>query len=115
MPTMTVDTETEDEVFETEEELPDRTITETSLKQPQCCEIFDRFCFGCRDIAIMNAHQGYRERLRQLMVVPAPGEDPGEKEGMVWKRHPLIPDDVVDLVSNTEDDREGLGDSDVDH
>ena len=97
---MTVDTETEEEVC---------------LKQPQCCEIFDRFCFGCRDIAIMKAHQAYRERLRQLMVVPAPGEDPGEKEGMVWKRHPLIPDDVVDLVSNTEDDREGLGDSDVDH
>jgi len=53
--------------------------------------------------------------LRQLMVVPAPGEDPGEKEGMVWKRHPLIPDDVVDLVSDTEDDREGLGDLDVDN
>ena len=100
MPTMTVDTETEDEVFETEEELPDRTITETSLKQPQCCEIFDRFCFGCRDIAIMNAHQAYRERLRQLMVVPAPGE----KEGIMWKRHPLIPDEVVDLVSDTDDD-----------
>ena len=97
---MTVDTETEDEVFETEEELPDRTITETSQKQPHCCEIFDRFCFGCRDIAIMNAHQGYRERLRQLMVVPAPGE----KAGMMWKRHPLIPDEVVDLVSDTDDD-----------
>eukprot|EP00230_Micromonas_polaris_P002853 CAMPEP_0119208058 /NCGR_PEP_ID=MMETSP1327-20130426/372_1 /TAXON_ID=38833 /ORGANISM="Micromonas pusilla, Strain RCC2306" /LENGTH=79 /DNA_ID=CAMNT_0007204491 /DNA_START=55 /DNA_END=291 /DNA_ORIENTATION=+ len=79
---MTVDTETEDEVFETEEELPDRTITETSLKEPQCCEIFDRFCFGCRDIAIMKAHQAYRERLRQLMVVPAPGVD--EKESMIW-------------------------------
>ena len=85
MPTMTVDTETEEEVC---------------LKQPQCCEIFDRFCFGCRDIAIMNAHQVYRERLRQLMVVPAPGE----KEGMMWKRHPLIPDEVVDLVSDTDDD-----------
>jgi hypothetical protein len=82
---MTVDTETEEEVC---------------LKQPQCCEIFDRFCFGCRDIAIMNAHQVYRERLRQLMVVPAPGE----KEGMMWKRHPLIPDEVVDLVSDTDDD-----------
>ena len=81
---MTVDTETEEEVC---------------LKQPQCCEIFDRFCFGCRDIAIMNAHQVYRERLRQLMVVPAPGE----KEGMMWKRHPLIPDEVVDLVSDTDD------------
>ena len=82
---MTVDTETEEEVC---------------LKQPQCCEIFDRFCFGCRDIAIMKAHQVYRERLRQLMVVPAPGE----KEGMMWKRYPRIPDDVVDLVSDTDDD-----------
>jgi hypothetical protein len=89
MPTMTVDTETEDEVC---------------LKQPQCCEIFDRFCFGCRDIAIMKAHQAYRERLRRLMVVPAPGVDPGEKEGMMWKRYPRIPDDVVDLVSDTDDD-----------
>ena len=35
------------------------------------------------------------------MVVPAPGEDPGEKEGMMWKRHPLILDDVVDPVSYT--------------
>ena len=51
----------------------------------------------------MKAHQVYRESLRRLMVVPAPGE----KEGMMWKRHPLIPDDVVDLVSDTEDDREG--------
>ena len=48
----------------------------------------------------MNAHQVYRERLRQLMVVPAPGE----KEGMMWKRHPLLPDEVVDLVSDTDDD-----------
>jgi hypothetical protein len=87
MPTMTVDTETEDEVC---------------LKQPQCCEIFDRFCFGCRDIAIMKAHQAYRERLRRLMVVPAPGVD--QKESMIWKRYPLIPDDVVDLVSDTDDD-----------
>jgi hypothetical protein len=38
------------------------------------------------------------------MVVPAPGEDPGEKEGMMWKRYPLIPDEVVDLVSDTDDD-----------
>ena len=86
-------------MFETKEELPE----EVCLKEPQCCEIFDRFCFGCRDIAIMKAHQVYRESLRRLMVVPAPGE----KEGMMWKRHPLIPDDVVDLVSDTEDDREG--------
>ena len=102
MPTMTVDTETEDEVFETEEELPDRTITETSLKQPQCCEIFDRFCFGCRDIAIMKAHQAYRERLRQLMVVPAPGVD--QKESTGWKRHSGVSMEVVDLVSDTDDD-----------
>jgi hypothetical protein len=81
-----------------------QTWEEVCLKQPQCCEIFDRFCFGCRDIAIMKAQQAYRERLRQLMVVPAPGEDPGEKEGMMWKRHPLIPDEVVDLVSDTDDD-----------
>jgi hypothetical protein len=101
MPTMTVDTETEDEVFETEEELPDRTITETSLKEPQCCEIFDRFCFGCRDIAIMKAHQDYRERLRRLMVVPAPGVD--QKEGMIWKRHSGVSMEVVDLVSDTDD------------
>ena len=99
---MTVDTETEDEVFETEEELPDRTITETSLKEPQCCEIFDRFCFGCRDIAIMKAHQAYRERLRQLMVVPAPGVD--RKESMTWKRHSGVSMEVVDLVSDAEDD-----------
>ena len=102
MPTMTVDTETEDEVFETEEELPDRTITETSLKEPQCCEIFDRFCFGCRDIAIMKAHQAYRERLRRLMVVPAPGVD--QKESMTWKRHSGVSMEVVDLVSDTDDD-----------
>ena len=101
MPTMTVDTETEDEVFETEEELPDRTITETSLKEPQCCEIFDRFCFGCRDIAIMKAHQAYRERLRRLMVVPAPGVD--QKESMIWKRHSGVSMEVVDLVSDTDD------------
>ncbi len=102
MPTMTVDTETEDEVFETEEELPDRTITETSLKQPQCCEIFDRFCFGCRDIAIMKAHQAYRERLRRLMVVPAPGVD--QKESTGWKRHSGVSMEVVDLVSDADDD-----------
>ena len=101
---MTVDTETEDEVFETEEELPDRTITETSLKEPQCCEFFYRFCLGCREIKIMKAHDAHRESLRRLMVVPAPGEDPGEKEVMMWKRYPLIPDDVVDLVSDTDDD-----------
>jgi hypothetical protein len=87
MPTVTVDTETEEEVC---------------LKEPQCCEIFDRFCFGCRDIAIMKAHRAYRDRLRRLMVVPTPGVD--EKESMIWKRHPLIPDEVVDLVSDTDDD-----------
>ena len=87
MPTVTVDTETEEEVC---------------LKEPQCCEIFDRFCFGCRDIAIMKAHQAYRERLRRLMVVPAPGVD--RKESMTWKRHSGVSMEVVDLVSDTEDD-----------
>jgi hypothetical protein len=83
MPTVTVDTETEEEVC---------------LKEPQCCEIFDRFCFGCRDIKNMKAHRAYRDRLRRMMVVPAPTED--EKESMMWKRHSGVPNDVVDLVSD---------------
>jgi len=74
---------------------------EVCLKQPHCCEIFDRFCFGCRDIAIMKAHQAYRERLRQLMVVPAPGVD--QKESTGWKRHSGVSMEVVDLVSDTDD------------
>jgi hypothetical protein len=82
----------------TRHELPE----EVCLKEPQCCEIFDRFCFGCRDIAIMKAHQAYRERLRRLMVVPAPGVD--QKESTGWKRHSGVSMEVVDLVSDTDDD-----------
>ena len=54
-------------------------IDEVCVKEPQCCEIFDRFCFGCREIQILKTQQSYRERLRRLVVVPAPGEDPGEQ------------------------------------
>ena len=50
----------------------------------------------------MKAHQDYRERLRRLMVVPAPGVD--QKEGMIWKRHSGVSMEVVDLVSDTDDD-----------
>jgi hypothetical protein len=87
---------------------------EVSVKEPQCCEVFDRFCFGCREIKNLKTHQAYRERLRRLMVVPAPGEDPGEEEGMMLKRHPLIPMEVVDLVSDAEDDEKALEDDDDD-
>ena len=88
--------------------------TEVSVKEPHCCEVFDRFCFGCLEIKNLKAHQAYRERLRRLMVVPTPGEDPGEEEGMMWKRHPLIPDEVVDLVSDAEDDEKAVEDDDDD-
>ena len=69
---------------------------EVSVKEPQCCEVFDRFCFGCREIKNLKAHQAYRERLRRLMVVPTPGEE----EGLGSK----IPDELVDLVSDADDD-----------
>ena len=46
-------------------------IDEVCVKEPQCCEIFDRFCFGCREIQILKAQQSYRERLRRLEVFPA--------------------------------------------
>ena len=46
-------------------------IDEVCVKEPQCCEIFDRFCFGCREIQILKTQQSYRERLRRLVVVPA--------------------------------------------
>ena len=50
----------------------------------------------------MKAHQAYRERLRQLMVVPAPGVD--QKESTGWKRHSGVSMEVVDLVSDADDD-----------
>ena len=53
-------------------------------------------------LSIMKAHQAYRERLRRLMVVPAPGVD--QKESMIWKRHSGVSMEVVDLVSDTDDD-----------
>ena len=92
---------------------------EVSVKEPQCCEVFDRFCFGCREIKNLKAHQAYRERLRRLMVVPTPGGDPGEQNhefadlvprNKTEKLFPpsltglLSPDELVDLVSDAEDE-----------
>ncbi len=77
-------------------------IDEVCVKEPQCCEIFDRFCFGCREIKNLKAHQAYRERLRRLMVVPTPGVE--RKETMTWKRHSGVSMVAVDLVSVTDDD-----------
>ena len=117
---MTVDTETEEEVC-----LKQTVDTETE-EEPQCCEIFDRFCRGCREIkirkaqdALMKAQDAYREFQRQSMVVPAPGEDSDEEDhesaDLVPRNKTDMLFDVVDLVSDTDDDREGLGDVDVDN
>jgi hypothetical protein len=102
---------------------------EVSVKEPQCCEVFDRFCFGCLEIKNLKAHQAYRERLRRLMVVPTPGGDPGEQNhefadlvprNKTEKLFPpsltglLSPDELVDLVSDAEDDEKALEDDDDD-
>tara|TARA_R110000850_G_scaffold56941_1_gene133637 strand:+ start:284 stop:532 length:249 start_codon:yes stop_codon:yes gene_type:complete len=54
------------------------------------------------EIKNFKAHKAYRERLRQMMVVPAPSVD--QKESTGWKRHSGVPNEVVDLVSDTDDD-----------
>ena len=41
-------------------------------------------------------------KARQMMVVPAPSVD--QKESTGWKRHSGVPNEVVDLVSDTDDD-----------
>jgi len=83
-------------------------IDEVCVKEPQCCEIFDRFCFGCREIKNLKAHQAYRERLRRLMVVPTPGGDPGEQNHEFADLVPrnktgmLPPDEVVDAEDDDD-------------
>ena len=69
---------------------------EVCLKEPQCCEVFDPFCLACREMKILKARQAHMKRLRKLMV------------------DPLIQDEVIDLVSDAEDDEKAPEDDDDD-
>ena len=69
---------------------------EVCLKEHQCCEVFDPFCLACREMKILKARQAHRKRLRKLMV------------------DPLIQDEVIDLVSDAEDDEKAPEDDDDD-
>jgi len=87
-------------VFETKEE---RTISETieetrhfRMKVPHPGTPIPP------EIKNLEEHLAYRERLRQMMLVPAPSVD--QKENTGWKRHSGVPNEVVDLVSDTDDD-----------